>query len=140
MDNQYLGWQDPIDQLLSLRAALNYLLARSKAPRERFSGATLPLVKYHIHDFPERLRQRVENIRNARVAVRQDYVTDSLFRFDLLSVRECRAIQGDILALYEACLLDLGRMHAMGGMGEGLYEIVYPKDAQPLTVKPRANL
>jgi hypothetical protein len=83
----------------------------------------------------ERLKQRRENILNARIAVWKD----TLFRFDLLSARERRVLADDIFALYEGCLLDIGRMNGMGGLAADWYDIVYPEDAAPLTVKPRAE-
>src|SRR5260370_18703156 len=109
MDDLQLGWQDPIDQLGALRVAVKHLSARGRiGPRERFERATAPLTKYWR--MPERLKNRRDNILNARRDVRRDYPIGTLFRFDLLSRRELRALADDIFALYEACLLDIGRM------------------------------
>ena len=58
-----------------------------------------------------------------RVKVARRYVTNSLFHFEWLTPRERRALIGDILALYEACLLDLGRSG-----DDDYFEIAYPKD------------
>ena len=139
MDEYQLGWQDPIDQLDALRVALGQLLRRSLGPRERFDRATFPLTK--CWRTPKRLKNRRDNILNARIAVRRDYSpeTASLFRFDLLSTKEQRALVDDILALYEACLLDIGRMYSMGGPAGEWYDIMYPKDAAPRTIKLRRD-
>jgi hypothetical protein len=121
-------WASPIDQLLSLRVAVKYLLKRTIAPRERFEAATFPLCKYRAADFPKPLRLRFERIMSARVAVRHDYAGGTtLFEFNLLSSKEKRAIQSDIMDLYEACLLDIGRS-SKPGIGQDFYEIAYPRD------------
>jgi hypothetical protein len=134
MDGYQLGWQDPINQLDALRLAVKHLRAVAVAPRERFDRATSPLTKYWR--MPERLKQRRENILNARIAVRKD----TLFRFDLLSARERRALADDIFGLYEGCLLDIGRMYGMGGPAAGWYDIVYPQDAAREPSSPVLNL
>ena len=97
----------------------------------------MPLTKYW--STPERLKNRRDNILNARRDVRRDYPTGTLFRFDLLGKRELRALADDIFALYEACLLDIGRMHEMGGLAGEWYDIMYPKDATPRTIKLRRD-
>jgi hypothetical protein len=139
MDEYQLGWQDPIDQLDALRVAVRRLLRRSLGPRERFDRATAPLTKYWR--MPERLRNRRNNILNARIAVISHYSssTEAMFRFDLLSIKELRALEDDIFGLYEACLLDIGRMYSMGGPAAGWYDIMYPKDATSRAVKPRTD-
>jgi hypothetical protein len=88
---------------------------------------------------PERLKNRRDNILNARKAVRREYGAGALFRFDLLNRKERRALADDIFALYEACLLDIGRMREMGGLPADYFNIVYPEDTAPLAVKPRAD-
>jgi hypothetical protein len=57
------------------------------------------------------------------------------FLFHLLSLKDRRALEADIFALYEACLLDVGRMHASGGFAAGYYDNLYPEDAAPRTIK-----
>jgi hypothetical protein len=74
MDDFQLGWQDPIDQLKALRAAVKHLCASGLGPRERFERATTPLVKYWR--MPERLKNRRDNILNARRAVRCESASD----------------------------------------------------------------
>jgi hypothetical protein len=137
MDDYRPGWEDPIAQLNSLRVAVECLRKVRMGP-SRFDHATFPLIKYRY--VPEHLKYRYENIRNARRAVRKDYSKrNTVFRFHLLSSRDRRALEDDIFALYEACLLDIGRMYEMGGIATLGYEIMYPKDAAPHTVKPRSD-
>jgi hypothetical protein len=143
MDDYRLGWEDPFAQLNSLRVAVKELLAlglgpqeKGTGPRERFTQATSCLIRYR--GWPERLKCRRENISNARMAVRRDYPKDTLFHFERLTTRERRALADDIFALYEACLLDVGRMYEMGGHATLAYEIMYPKDAAPRIFKPRS--
>ena len=57
----------------------------------------------------------------------------------MLGKGELRALADDIFALYEACLLDIGRMYAMGGAAAGWYDIMYPNDAAPRVFKPRSD-
>jgi len=153
MEDPNLGWEDPIAQASSLRSAVKELLAIGLRPRERgnmgalegvvlgaserFDRATSSLWKYLR--CPDRVKSRLENIRNARIAVRRHYSTDTLFQFDLLPPNERRALADDIFAVYEACLLDLGRMHERGGLGGEWYNIMYPKDAVPRTIKLRRD-
>jgi hypothetical protein len=134
MDDYRLGWERPSDQLRSLRFAVKYLGKAWISLSERLDHATRALVKYQY--VPERLKHRHENIRNARIAVAKG----DWFRFHLLSRRERSALADDIFALYEACLLDIGRMYERGGIATVPYEIKYPKDAAPLTVKPRSDV
>jgi hypothetical protein len=124
-------WSDPVDQLLSLRVALKFLLARNLNPSERFDRATFPLVKYQPRDFPERMRPLFARIMQVRVDVRRDYSGSTVFEFSRLSVPERRALQSDLIAMYEACLLDIGKMSEPSAAGDnGYYDIVYPREEE----------
>jgi hypothetical protein len=141
--------EDPIDQAISLRSAVKELLAIGLGPRsrswdgvvcgvsERLEQATSSLWKYRR--WPDRVRSRRENIRKARVAVRKDYTNDTVFQFSLLPPRQRRALADDIFAMYEACLLDIGRMHERGGLAGEWYNVMYPKDAAARTIKLRRD-
>jgi hypothetical protein len=139
MDKYQLGWQDPIDQLHHLRVAVRHLTHCNRTTRERFGAASEALAKYWR--MPERLKNRRDNIMNTLIAVRKEYDTYpwTRYRFDLLSAKERRALEDDFFALYEACLLDMGRMREVGGLAAHWYDIMYPKDAEPRTVKPRTD-
>jgi hypothetical protein len=153
MEDPNLGWEEPIAQASSLRSAVKELLAIGLRPRgrgnmgalegvmlgasERFERATSSLWKYRR--WPDRVKARLENIINARVAVRREYPTHTRFQFELLRPSERRALADDIFAMYEACLLDIGRMHERGGVAGEWYDIMYPKDAAPRTIKLRRD-
>ncbi len=127
-----LLWGDPVDQLLSLRISLKCLLTRGLNPRERFDRATFPLVKYQPSEFPEQMRPAFERLMQARIAVRQDYIGSTIFDFSRLSVTELRSLQNDVIALFEACLLDIGRMSKGSATGSNDYDdILYPQEPRP---------
>jgi hypothetical protein len=133
-------WSDPVGQLVSLQAAREVLLARSLNPSERFDRATSLLVKYRASEFPESMRPRYERIMQARLAVRRDYTGVTVFEFSRLSARNRRALQKDVIALYEACLLDIGKMSGTSaGADREFYDIVYPceEERQPLVKRTR---
>jgi len=133
-------WSDPIGQLTSLREALEVLLAGSLNPRERFDGATSLLVKYNPREFPELLRPCFERIMKSRIAVRRKYVSATLFEFSRLTNSERRALQKDVIALYEACLLDIGRMSGTSsGVDRDYYDIVYPREDQKRSPEKRTR-
>jgi hypothetical protein len=149
MEDPNLGWEEPIAQASSLRSAVKELLAIGLGPQERgnsgtivgvvlgvserFERATSSLWKYRR--WPDHVKSRLENISNARRAVRRDYPTGAWFEFAALPPKERRALADDIFAMYEACLLDIGRMHERGGLAGEWYTIMYPKDAAPRTIK-----
>ena len=122
MSKGKLGWTEPVSQLESLRTAVRLLAERHGTNfRIRMDKATFALTRWRADDFPERIRERARKVLGVRSAVRQDYQTDSLFHFERLTPRQRRALIDDIISLYEACLLDLGKA------GEYV-SIVYPKD------------
>jgi hypothetical protein len=83
--------------------------------------ATFALATLRPEDFPERLRGRATKVLAVRSAVRQDYITDALFHFERLTIKERRALISDIIALYEGCLIDIGKSGDQ-------YEFLYPRD------------
>ena len=84
---------------------------------ERFERATSSLWKYRR--WPDRVKSRLENISNARRAVRRDYPADTLFEFALLPPKERRALADDIFAIYEACLQRAPRKHRSNPKAKG---------------------
>jgi hypothetical protein len=104
------GWGgDHVGKLVALQAAMRQL-AGNKKIRERYDDATFALVKFQERDFPEALRPAFTRIKDARIKsrheVHKDYVS---FNFDELTPTERKQIFADITALYEACLIDIGR-------------------------------
>jgi hypothetical protein len=83
--------------------------------------ATYALVGLTPEDFPNRLRGRATKVLAVRSAVAQKYPTDTRYHFERLKPKERKALIGDIIALYEGCLIDIGK--------SGKYDcVVYPKD------------
>lgn len=78
--------------------------------RVRMEKATDPLVTLRPEDFPERLRGRATKVLDARGAVSQKYVTDILYHFDRLTPKQRKALIENIIALYEGCLIDIGKL------------------------------
>jgi hypothetical protein len=71
------------------------------------------------------MRPLFSRIMQARVAARRDYSGFTVFEFSQLGVAERRTIQHDLITLYEACLLDIGKMSEPSANGDnGYYDIV----------------
>jgi hypothetical protein len=119
-------WRDSVGTFLRLQTAV-WIIAqgakRNKEGRNAFAvmmdRATFALVGLLPDHFPTRLRGRATKVLSARSRVRQDYVGDALFHFERLKPKDRKALISDLLSLYEACLLDLGRMVEYR-------EIIYP--------------
>ena len=137
MYHDRMGWLEPTEQLLCLQAAIKHLNSRSLGPRERFDRASFAITRYKPEDYPEAMRQRVKNILNARIAVYQDSSGKDFYNFGILSRKEFNKIQKCFISIYEACLLDIGKMDRPGDSGQGRYKIAYPKSILPLVVELR---
>lgn len=116
--------------LLDLRSAVAAMAGTGADYRNRMSDATAHLEAWKPEDFPERLRKRAASVLAWRAQLRVSYGTTSIYRFDSLKAWERAVLRDDILALYEACLLDIGRANTKE------LEFVYPRDRAPLTVLP----
>jgi hypothetical protein len=116
-----LGWSEPVSTMMRLQTALRILSHGKGKFGDRMADATGALVGLTPEDFPERLRGRATKVLRARSEVAERHRTGTLFKFGCLTRKKRRALTEDILALYEACLIDLGKM------GED-YDFVYPKD------------
>jgi hypothetical protein len=112
---------NPVGVLDRLQTCVRILMEAQGKFRTRMDRATFALVTLRPDDFSEKLRGRATKVLSARNAVRQDYVTDSLFHFEKLTVRERKALISDIIALYEGCLIDVGK-------SGDKYDFLYPKD------------
>jgi hypothetical protein len=129
IDTEDARWSSPLDQLVTLRAAIKALLTRSLNARERLERATYGLAAYLPGDFPKAVRARFQRIMDARVAITRG--NGQIFEFHMLSNKERNALQVDIVALYEACLMDIGRLNGSASMGGDVYDIVYPHAEAP---------
>ena len=122
----------PIQTRLALQAAVKALLGRENRPtratdplvgltknqRVRMTRATDPLVGLRPEDFPGRIRGRATRVLAARGAHAKKYADDTAY-FEKLSQKEFETLVDDILALYEVCLIDIGKMG---------YDDFYPED------------
>jgi hypothetical protein len=130
--NKYRNWQDPVGQLLRIRAALEILLSFRDNYRQRMEDATSVLANVRRETVPERIRPVINRIMDLRVSVRQDYGKEhTLFHFERLTPTQRKQLREDILKLYEACAFDLGAM--------GNHEFIYPK-GEPSERKKRIRI
>ena len=116
-----MGWgSDHIGKLLKLQKVVMILAKASGKTTQRLNKATYILTGLFPRDFPEHVRQRAQNV----LSLREKYVFhaggDSYFQ--QVPTGEYRKFVEDVLAIYDACLIDAGRLD------EGLRSIVYPKD------------
>jgi len=122
MDHPYLGWADPVGTLDRLEAAVRTLAEGRSKTGDRWTSATSSLLHLRPDDFPDRLRKRAANVLSLRgstaVAVVASYTH---FRFAEMTPRERARFVGDLIALYAACLIDIGRTWPE-------WDFVYPAD------------
>ena len=125
MTDPYLGWtSDHVGLLSRLKAAVRILAEGRGKTRERWEKATFPLVHLRPESFPARLRSRAETVLSLRGKVAHQIGNYTHFAFDELKPRERVRFTDDLLALYEACLIDIGRTWPM-------WDLMYPKDIAP---------
>lgn len=115
------GWGgDHVGKLVALQTAIRHLTGNGKI-KERFDAATFPLVTYHERDFPASLREALKRVIDARIKCRRDVTsTYTVFAFDELTPTERKQIVADLTALYEGCLIDIGRSWPQ-------WDFMYPK-------------
>ena len=99
------GWASPVKQFEELRSCVRILMEGKGTFGERMDRATKELVMNQSKDFPERVRGRFQNLLDARAAVRQEYVATTPFY--RVRPQKRTELVADIMALYEACLMDL---------------------------------
>jgi hypothetical protein len=118
---QDFGWgSDHVGKLLAIQTAMRRLSGSGKI-RDRFDAATFPLVTYQERDFPPRFQAAFRRIIDARIKSRRDIsATYAVFAFDELTPTERKQIVADLTALYEACLIDIGRSWSE-------WDFMYPK-------------
>jgi hypothetical protein len=115
-----LGWgSDHVGKLKRLQAAVKHLAEGKWTTSKRLEKATSWLTGLQPAEFPQHLRNRASNV----LSLRRKYVFhmggDSYFHAVKPSDR-LKFIE-DLLALYEACLIDLGRTWPD-------WDFMYPKD------------
>jgi hypothetical protein len=123
-DHPGLDWSDPVTQLEGLRRAVRVLAEGSGKWRERMDKATEALVNMRSEDFPRRLHHRAAKVLSIHGRVAESYTGGSYFHFEALTPSEGKRLVADIIALYEACLIDIGRTWPR-------WDFVYPENARP---------
>jgi hypothetical protein len=88
----------------------------SGQPQSSQTGASSRQARYHpalagsFNLHPEYIRERISRIMAARISVRQEYGPRELFHFERLSPKQRDGLIDDILFIYAALLLDIGKM------------------------------
>lgn len=105
------GWRgDHVGKLVALRGAVLTLMSGAGKMRKRVDDATFALLPYHERDFPESLRPAFNRIVGVRLICRRDFGHGQIyFDFDALTPTMRKQLVADLTALYEACLIDIGR-------------------------------
>jgi len=119
---QDIGWgSDHVGKLHRMQTAVSHLAQGRGKTSQRLEKATYALIGLRANEFPERIRNRAENV----LSLRGEYVRHaghvSCFHRVPLAVKK-RFVE-DLLALYEACLIDLGRTWPQ-------WDLMYPKDRE----------
>jgi hypothetical protein len=83
--------------------------------------ATYALITFRPQELPKRVRAYAERVLAARGKVAHTVGDYTRFAFDRLTPTERKRLIADIVALYEACLIDLGRAWPQ-------CKFMYPKD------------
>jgi hypothetical protein len=105
-----LGWtSDHVGKLERLRYAVRILAEGHKKFRDRIDEATHALIIFDPKDFPAHQRPRLERIFLARQKAARGTEEYRYFAFDFLTPTERDDLVTDIIDLYEACLIDIGR-------------------------------
>jgi hypothetical protein len=121
MPLKVFGWGgDHVGKLLRLQTAVKQLAESKGKLNDRLQRSTYALATLLPRDFPKHLQNRAANV----LALRGKYVFhaggDSYFQN--VPPKERIQFTEDLLALYEACLIDLGRARDK--------DFMYPKDRE----------
>lgn len=107
-----LGWAEPVQTLMVFHSSVRTIARGKHKFRERLDAATLPLTRYYSEsDCPEYVRNKISDIMKIRASVRVDYGNDTyIFHFERLTPKKRTKLIDDILFVYSALLLDIGKM------------------------------
>jgi hypothetical protein len=105
-----LGWDGPEDILLALRTAVIALSRGGGRYQDRMTKVVEALAGVGAERFPERIRNRATAVLSmcGRIYRSIEYVRYCDVR--RVTPRQRDIFTKDILSLYEACLIDLGRL------------------------------
>ena len=114
------GWgSDHVGKLDRLQTAVSILAEGKGTIAQRLQRATYPLSTLFPRDFPKHLRNRAKRV----LKLRGKYIfhAGDQSYFHQVKPRDRISFVKDLLALYEACLIDLGRSWPE-------WDFMYPKD------------
>jgi hypothetical protein len=125
-----LGWGgDHVGKLHRLQIAVSHLAQGKGKTSQRLEKATYALIGLFPKDFPKYLQNRAENVLGLRLKYVFHAGDDSYF--NPVPPSERKRFTEDLLALYEACLIDIGRAGPD-------WDFMYPEDRQPPKKKTKA--
>ncbi len=109
-DDEHYWGGDHVGQASRLQTAVRWL-SSTAPPKVRFDRAITSLegMLPHKSTMPPSQREKLDFIFERRAAVRRG--SGEFYAFNDLSLKDRRAIIGAIIALHEACLIDLGRLN-----------------------------
>ena len=124
-DHPDLGWTDPVGRLVKLQTAVRILAEGRGKTANRLEKATDALMLMQPEDFPAHIRNRASKVlslrRNAAISGPSDETR--YFDFHRLKPSERARFVGDLIALYKACLIDVGRTWPK-------WDFLYPEDIE----------
>jgi hypothetical protein len=121
-NDPYCGWtSDHVGTLSKLQTAVRIMAEGKGKTAERLEKATYALATLDLRNFPEHCRNRATRV----LAFRGKYVfhAGGSSYFKQVNPSDRVRFTADLLALYEACLIDLGRTWPM-------WDFMYPKDIE----------
>jgi hypothetical protein len=114
------GWGgDHVGKLLRLQTAVRILAEGQRKTTERLQRATYALATLSPTDFPQHLRNPATRV----LEFRKKYVfhAGGESYFHPVKPNDKTRFVSDLITLYEACLIDIGR-------GWPMWDFMYPKD------------
>ena len=110
---------DHVGKLVKLRACIEDLMGSGKISA-RLEEATFGIVLLRDNEVPPRFKNAFRRVVEARLKCRVQYSpSHTVFDFQKLTPTERKGVIKDILSMYEACLIDIGR-------GWPMWDFMYP--------------
>jgi hypothetical protein len=104
-----LGWTDPVGLLQRLQNALRILAeGRGETAVRRVEAAARELAVIRLEEFPPQLRERATEVLGF-LKKHADSEIKQYLRLHRLNPRDRKTFVANLMVLYEACLIDIGR-------------------------------
>lgn len=114
------GWTSNIQILFDILKSVELMTDGSKTFNEKMPTVILILVKWWPADVLYTLRLRLQVIHEARFGALEQVRYGEIWHFDRIRERKRKRIIGDIIDLYESCLLDVHKLESEE------FDIIYP--------------